>query len=297
MITHRRFDKHMRIFVTGGTGFVGSHFVRQALAAGHAVRALRRSLISEPRISLSPQPQWLTKSLPEVVAEDFVDCEVLVHLAAHTPNVPYDTLENCLNWNLTVPLQMFRVAEGAGLKRFVVAGTCFEYGRAGERYDFIPTDAPLEPTLSYPTSKAAASIAFIGFAAETGAQLSIHRIFQVFGEGESENRLWPSLRRAALAGEDMTMTPGEQIRDFVPVEQVASALLDACTNMAVQPGVAAIVNVGTGQPQTVRQFAETWWAKWSATGKLHFGVHPYRDGEVMRYVPLVDSPAQVSHTI
>jgi nucleoside-diphosphate-sugar epimerase len=270
--------------------------VRQALAAGHTVCVLRRNASSRPRVALSPEPQWLTKSMQEVAADDFAGCDALVHLAAHTPNVPYDSLENCLHWNLTVPLQMFRVAERAGLRRFVVAGTCFEYGRAGERYEFIPPDAPLEPTLSYPTSKAAASIAFIGFAAETGVQLSIHRIFQVFGEGESENRLWPSLRRAALAGEDMAMTPGEQVRDFVPVEQVAATLLDACTNMAVQPSIAKIVNIGTSHPHTVRQFAETWWANWNAAGKLHFGAHPYRDGEVMRYVPLVETSERAGPT-
>ena len=180
------------------------------------------------------------------------------------------------------------------MKRFVVAGSCFEYGRAGERYEFIPPDAPLEPTLSYPTSKAAASVAFVGFAAEIGMELSIHRIFQVFGEGESENRLWPSLRRAALAGEDFAMSPGEQVRDFVPVEQVAASLLTACSHRPAEAGRACIENIGTGRPQTVRQFAEHWWAKWQATGTLHFGVKPYRDGEVMRYVPKIESTPKKS---
>jgi nucleoside-diphosphate-sugar epimerase len=277
----------MRLFVTGGTGFVGSHFVLAALAAGHDVVALRRSCESQPRIALASEPTWLTKSMLEVDETDLAGCNALVHLAAHTPNAPYDTLENCLYWNLTAPLAMFRVAQRAGIERYVVAGTCFEYGRSGERYEFIPTDAPLEPTLTYPTSKAAASVALVGFAAETRVRLSIHRIFQVFGDGESESRLWPSLRRVARLGEDFSLSPGEQVRDFIRVDDVARKLLAACLWDDVQPGAATIENVGTGRPQTVRQFAESWWGHWKAAGKLQFGVHPYREGEVMRYVPLI----------
>jgi nucleoside-diphosphate-sugar epimerase len=281
----------MRIFLTGATGFIGSHVVNQALAAGDELVPLKHSATSQPRIPLAVEPKWLTKAMPEVVESDFASCDVVLHLAAHSANHPYDTLENCLQWNLMVPLNFFRVAQRAGIQRFVVAGSCFEYGRAGERYKFIPPDAPLEPTLSYPTSKAAASVAFVGYAAETKAQLSIHRIFQVFGEGESPSRLWPAMRRAALAGEDYALSPGDQVRDFVPVEEVAAKLLAACADSSVEPGVAQIRNLGTGHPQTIREFAEYWWTKWKATGELKLGALPYRPGEVMRYVPLTGERA------
>ena len=50
--------------------------------------------------------------MDEAVVADFEDCEALVHLAAHTPNVPYDTLENCLYWNVNVAVQLVRRASG-----------------------------------------------------------------------------------------------------------------------------------------------------------------------------------------
>ncbi|RIK83989.1 MAG: hypothetical protein DCC67_05410 [Planctomycetota bacterium] len=276
----------MRLFVTGATGFIGSHFVNQALSAGHEVLGLRRTSSSRPRIPLDAEPQWVEKSMLDVAQRDVAGCDAIVHLAAHTANPPYDTLENCLYWNLTAPLGLFRVARRVGIDRFVVAGSCFEYGRSGERYEFIPPDAPLEPTLSYPASKAAASAAFIAFAVETQARLSIHRVFHVFGEGEHEQRLWPTLRRVALSGDDLPMTPGEQVRDFCPVEQVAATLLAACGE-AMEPGRVIVENVGAGQPETVRAFAERWWRRWNAAGHLVFGALPYRVGEVMRYVPLL----------
>jgi nucleoside-diphosphate-sugar epimerase len=305
-------ERNMKLFVTGATGFIGSHFLNAAHAAGHEIVALRRSPQSKPRIPVpfleeetagalvsqqatnNQQPTtsnqsraiWLDKEMPAVTASDLAGCDALVHLAAHTPNVPYDTLENCLRWNVLEPLRLFRSAIEAGIQRFVVAGSCFEYGRAGERYEFIPPDAPLEPTQTYPASKAAASVAFYQFAVEHRLQLSLHRIFQVFGEGEAESRLWPSLRRAALAGEDLEMTPAEQVRDFVPVEEVARQLLAACSRQ-LPPGEPLVANLGTGRPQTLRAFAEHWWTKWNAKGRLVFGAKPYRDGEVMRYVPQV----------
>lgn len=230
--------------------------------------------------------------MTEVSEADIKECEILVHLAAHSANVPYDSLENCIHWNVIIPIGLFRKAVASGVRRFVIAGSCFEYGRAGERYEFIPPDAPLEPTQTYPASKAAASVAFHQLGVELGIELSIHRIFQVFGEGEAESRLWPSLRRSALAGEDLEMTPAEQIRDFIPVEDVAVELLVACTRTDLRPGCPKIENLGTGKPQTLRAFAEAWWSRWEAKGALKFGAKPYRAGEVMRYVPSVPAAPQ-----
>lgn len=122
------------------------------------------------------------------------------------------------------------------MRRFVVAGSCFEYGQSGVRYEFIPPSAPLEPTLSYPASKAASSVAFYQFAVGHQIQLSYHRVFHVYGEGEAEARLWPSLRRAALLGNDLPMTLGAQVRDFVLVEDVAGQLLAACDPSGVRDG-------------------------------------------------------------
>jgi len=81
------------------------------------------------------------------------------------------------------------------------------------------------------------------------------------------------------------MTLGEQVRDFIPVEQVADAFVCALTRTDLSPGQAKVENLGTGQPQKVREFAEFWWKRWNAPGKLLFGSIPYRQNEIMRYVP------------
>jgi nucleoside-diphosphate-sugar epimerase len=221
--------------------------------------------------------------MDQVPANELEGCNVLVHLAAHTGNVPYDTLANCLQWNLIAVLDLFEKARLAGIQRFIVAGSCFEYGKSGERYTEIPTDAPLEPTNSYAASKAAASIALLQWAEEHKLSLEILRVFHVFGEGEPEKRFWPTLRRAALAGEDFPMTAGEQIRDFLPVEDAAKAFLSRAVCSYVPSSLSTVFNLTSGKPCTIRAFAEHWWKYWGARGKLLQGKVPYRDGEVMRY--------------
>lgn len=274
----------MKIFLTGGTGFIGSHFLNQALAAGHNIIALRRSPASMPRIKLEHQPLWLDLPMDQVPASELEGCNVLVHLAAHTGNVPYDTLANCLQWNLIAVLDLFEKARLAGIQRFIVAGSCFEYGKSGERYTEIPTDAPLEPTNSYAASKAAASIALLQWAEENKLSLEILRVFHVFGEGEPETRFWPSLRRAALSGEDFQMTAGEQIRDFLPVEEVAQAFLSRAERENDLNSMTTVFNLTSGKSCTIRAFAEHWWKHWDASGELLTGQVTYRDAEVMRYV-------------
>lgn len=274
-----------RIFVTGATGFIGSHFVNQAHERGYEIVALRRSPNSCPRIPYNKDPIWLEKSMTELSVSDFEGCEAVIHLAVHSANVPYDSLEACIEHNVLAPLSLFRVAKLAGISRIIVAGTCFEYGTAGERYDYIPVDAPLEPTASYPASKAAATSAFWTFAVEEDIELLFLRIFQVYGEGEPENRFWPTLRRKALAGEDMEMSPGLQIRDFISVAAVAATFVDAIDRKDLVVGQPVIENLGSGNPRSLRDFAVEQWDSFAATGKLIFGAVPMRKEEVMRYVP------------
>lgn len=275
----------MNIALTGGTGFIGSHFLRQALEAGHTVRAIRRSLDSQPRVKSCSQIKWLIGQLDEVSAEELQGCDVVVHFAAHSVQYPFDNLTNCLQWNLTAVLALFEQARLAGIRRYVVAGSCFEYGRTGEHYDCIPTDALLEPTNSYAASKAAASIALCQWADEHQLSLEVLRVFHVYGEGEAKTRFWPTLRRAAFSGEDFPMTTGEQIRDFIPVEKVASLFLKRSVNHDLDSCHSRIYNVGTGEPCSLISFAQHWWAKWNARGDLLPGSVPYRGNECMRYVP------------
>ena len=272
----------MRIFLTGGTGFVGSHFLQQALTEGHHVIAQRRPG-SVPRIPLSKEPIWIDRMLDQDFQE-LAGCDAVVHLAAHTPNPPYAPLHECLYWNVYATVRLLQQAAAQGVKNVIVAGTCFEYGTAAEGLDFVHPATEMRPLASYPISKAAATTACLGLARELGLRLQVLRIFQVFGEGEASTRFWPSLRAAALEGRDFAMSSGVQVRDFVPVGEVCKQFIQALAFKSVEPGQPHLRNVGTGQGQSLLDFARYWWWRWGATGELLPGAVTLRPGEITRLV-------------
>ena len=79
---------------------------------------------------------------------------------------------------------------------------------------------------SYPTSKACASISFTQWAIKNQVSLNILRLFQIYGPGETGTRLWPSLIKAARENRSFDMTLGQQLRDFVAVEEVCNMLFN-----------------------------------------------------------------------
>ena len=275
----------MRIFVTGASGFIGSHFIQKIHQKGHSQFCLKREH-SNVKIKLGFNPEWVISDLDGNFIKELSQCDVLVHLAAHSTIPPYDSIENCIYWNVQATLRLFELALSVGIKKFLVAGSCFEYGKTAEFYDYIPTSAPLEPASSYAVSKAMASIALKQWAVQNNLKLIYARIFQVFGRGEDDRRLWPSLKKAAYRGENISLTFGEQIRDFINVIDVANQLYYYLIGLdRASSGNPSVVHIGTGRPQSIRDFAEFWWKKWDAKGNLEFGKVPYRENEIMRFVP------------
>ena len=274
----------MKIFLTGGTGFIGSHFINILLENGIEVVCLRR-VGSKPRIKLNIEPFWLEGNYEDDYYKYLKDCDVFVHLASHSTNVPYDTLENCLHWNLIEPMKLFNSALKAGIKKYIITGTGFEYGQSALEYERIPVSASLKPTLTYAASKAASSVVFYQWALENDIKLKYLRIFQVFGNGEHLDRLWPSLKKAAQSGVDFNLSNGEQVRNFTPVESIVKDLFKALNYFDIENGKPLYKNLGCQKSQTVKEFAEYWWKKWDAKGKINFGSVPYRKNDVMRFVP------------
>jgi nucleoside-diphosphate-sugar epimerase len=274
----------MKIFVTGSNGFIGSHVVKRALCSGHEIVGLRRSN-HMAKIDLPYQPKWIEGTLEDDMRQALKGCDAVIHLAAYGVNPNLDSWQEAYHCNVSASINFLEQAMQVGIKRFVIAGSCSEYGRSAERYEYVPYNAPLEPVNAYGASKAAATIAAMAFARENKLELAVLRPFHTFGEGEGQERLWPSLKKAALAGEDFSMTYGEQIRDFTPVEFVAEKFIYSATEDMILQGEPVVNNLGTGKPQSLKIFAEEQWKKFGATGRLKFGKIPYRKNEVMRYVP------------
>jgi nucleoside-diphosphate-sugar epimerase len=277
----------MKIFLTGGTGFIGSHLLRLLGTTDHKVTALRR-VSSQPCIDIGSEPLWLVKEMDRLEPIDFAGMDTLVHLASVGVSPKTSTWRDLLYWNVSVMADLLEKAHAAGVRRFVLAGSYAEYGLSADRYDFIPADAPLLPSTPYAASKAAGFIVANTFAIEKSIELYYLRIFSAYGEGQYINNFWPALRAAALSGADFPMTLGGQVRDFIPVERVAETFLCSIEgSSSVQKGVPFVENVGTGRPMSMLEFAEKCWTDWGAKGKIIAGVKPYRLNEPMRFAPKV----------
>jgi nucleoside-diphosphate-sugar epimerase len=277
----------MKLFVTGGSGFVGSYFINRATEKGHDLTCIRRK-DSQPKIKIAFQPKWIEGRLEDDFTSSMKGCSTLVHMAACGVSPQKSTKDELLKVNIIDSYKLIQTAFSSGIENFLIIGTSDEYGKSGMRYKFIPPDAPLEPTSDYAASKAALFQLLHSFTIEKNIKLIYARIFNAYGIGQYKKNLWPSMRIAALSGEDFFLTQGEQVRSFISVEEVAKQLVKSLDFSAVETGATFIKHIGVDSPQTIRKFAEYWWKEWGATGKLHFGAKPYRENEVMRYVPLVE---------
>lgn len=83
------------------------------------------------------------------------------------------------------------------------------------------------------------------------------------------------------------MTSGQQVRDFMPVESLAKHLCLALERPDLLPGRMLVENVGSGNPQSVLEFAAFWWNHWGGSGRLLPGRVPARESECLRMVPEV----------
>jgi UDP-glucose 4-epimerase len=275
----------MRLFITGGTGFVGSYVLASALEAGHEVLALRRSPGSAPVIPLPDQPRWCEGDLSSLTVSQLLGIDVVVHLASAGVSPKLASWTQLEQANVAGSLRLMELSAQAGVRRCVVAGSSHEYGNAARRYETIPPDATLEPLNPYGASKAAAFQLMRTFAMVEGLELFYGRVFSAYGQGQFAGNFWPSLRNAALAGEDFRMTTGHQISDFIPVTTVADHLLAACSRPDVLAGHPFVVNIGSGLAISLLAFAEAEWSRLGATGRLLPGSLQDRPDQIERYAP------------
>lgn len=268
----------MRVAVTGATGFLGRHVVPALVARGADVTVMLRpgsaadgkpwtAGLAHAAIELAEPP---TDALQRLGQPDAV-----VHLAwAGLPN--YKSLHH---FESELPLQ-YRFLKGlveAGLPRLVVTGTCFEYGmQSGPLAETLPA----APTNPYGFAKDSLRRQLEYLKAARPFALTWARLFYMYGEGQAANSLLPQLERAIAAGEtSFNMSAGEQLRDYLPVSEIAR-ILAALALTDCDPGV---VNVCSGRPISVRALVEGWLAERGATIALNRGHYPYPDYEPMAF--------------
>jgi UDP-glucose 4-epimerase len=261
--------------VTGAGGFIGRALCEHLQRSGKAVLA-----VSRPGWANHPNARWsghiakpTTQQLKEILGGTRID--VVFHCAAHGVKPSDRTIQESLNGNILTTAEWVDVAADLGARTFVYTGSCSEYGNVPPGIS-ISESATLAATDVYGASKAAAGLWGRAVAQERGINFQWMRLFGVYGPGEGPGRLLPYLVSRLREGLRVDLTPGQQCRDFLFIDDVVRGLQKAAETTAVGP-----FNLCSGQPVTIREFAEAVETHFKNGTKslLDFGARPYRADE------------------
>jgi UDP-glucose 4-epimerase len=250
----------VRILVTGGAGFIGSHLVTRLLSEGHEVRVLdnlstgKRANLAEAGGSVELIEGDIRE--PPAVRRATRDCEAVIHLAA-VPSVPRSIADPDATHdaNATGTLNVLAAARDAGVVRVVFASSSSIYGAAAE----LPKRESLRPLpiSPYAVSKLCAENYCRSFFEVFGLGTVALRYFNVFGPRQDPKSEYaaviPRFVRAYQHGEPpVIFGDGEQSRDFTYIDNVVEANLAA---LATPRGDGRVYNIACGEGITLNRLA------------------------------------------
>ncbi len=252
----------MRVLVTGGAGFIGSHLAAALVADGVQVRVLD-NLSSGKRENLAGLPVELMLgdvAEMEVVQTAVAGCDLIFHQAALV-SVPRSIEEPELNQrsNVMGTFNVFEAARQAGIKRVVFASSAAVYGN-------LPgppkreTD-PVQLLTPYAAAKFMSEALAESYNTAYGMEIIGLRYMNVFGPRQDPTSPYSGVLsifcQAAIAGRGVTIFgDGEQTRDFVYVTDVVQANLRAAAVSTAQLPSRPVFNVGRGQQTSLNQIVD-----------------------------------------
>ena len=234
----------MKILVTGGAGFIGSHVARLLLAAGHSVTILD-NLESGHKEAIPKEVKLVIGDInnQSKCKEALKGIDTVIHMAGLiiVPESVSDPIKYCNN-NVVGTVNFLESMRKAGVKKIIFSSSACVYGTP-EKLP-IKEDAPLHPDNPYGASKASIEAFLQSYNAVFGFDTIILRYFNPYGPGERhqpETHAIPNFIKAALAKKPIPLYwKGEQVRDFIYVDDLAQTHIDVLELKGHQ-----IFNIGT----------------------------------------------------
>lgn len=268
----------MRVLVTGATGFVGRHVVPALLARNHDVVAVARNCIRAQAMPWYSKVEFVSCDIhdPDVdLVKTLGIPDILVHLA--WPGLPNYKGNFHLEVNYPADHRFITKMVLGGVRHVLITGTCLEYGMQTGALSEETLPMPITP---YGIAKDELRRGLEDFQTKQPFILQWVRLFYIYGHGQNPNSLLSQLDRAIDNKEEtFNMTQGEQLRDYLPVEDVARCLTLLCE----RPECLGIINCCSGKPISVRSLAEERIGQRGAKTKINFGFYPYPDYEPMEF--------------
>ena len=257
--------------------------VRLLAKTGNTVIAIGRSARPERLVDMEGEVDYRSG---DIRSQDFVEAalegiDAVIHLAAAGVQwQPEESFAELVETNAVATDRLIRLAGDAGTAKVVVAGSQAEFGHRsrGVQKGYGADSAP-RPINEYGVSKAAALLVAPIAGDAAGVETTGLRIFSPYGPAESSHRFIPSVILSALRLEPVLMTPGEQVRDFTHVDDVARAFITAADTPW---GDHRAFNIGTGRGIRLKDAAKIVVSHIGPEVRIEAGALPYRDEEPMR---------------
>lgn len=219
----------MKIFITGGTGFIGKHVVRK----------LKEDKNNELFL--------LSKDLADIKAwkkevENFKP-EATIHLAWE--GIPNYNSKTSLR-NLKYGLDLMNMLAEIGCKTVLAAGSCWEYGG---QFGKLAEDIPSKPLNAFTAAKNSLHLLGQEIAKENNMNFIWTRFFYVYGPGQKETSLIPYLINCAKNGKTPEIKNPLAKNDFIYVEDIAEAISQIIRKVKGS----AIYNIGSGYLTSVQE--------------------------------------------
>lgn len=266
----------MKVAVTGATGFIGMHVLKELETRSVESIAVVRSATDKTLEQFRCGIVELDLHKLPCNAFELMGCpDVVIHLAwSGLPN--YNSLHH-FEQELPAQYQFVKNLVESGLRNLVIAGSCAEYGmQAG----MLSEEIEGYPCNSYGFAKDMLRRQLEYLRAIHPFQFTWTRLFYLYGDGQHESALLPQLRRAVERDDEIfNMSGGEQRRDFLPVTEVARYLV----SLALAEKDIGAVNVCSGIPISVRELVEGWIKENNWSIRLNLGHYPYPDYEPMAF--------------
>ena len=269
------------IFVTGGTGFIGSHLCRRLLGEGASVSVLAQKHFSidlirdiSDKIKIYHANITDLHSLQDILKESRPN--LIFHFAANV-NVGrgLELIKSLIDTNVLGTINMLYASrEAESVKKFVFLGTSDVYGTGEPPYS--ENNPAANPVSSYGASKAAAELFCRQLAEEYKIPWVVLRPFIVYGGGQTPNMFIPKMILSVLSGKKFPMTGGEQTRDFLYVED----FVDACIKAGLRKEAEGeTINIASGKETPIADVAKSVMSLLDNTEYIHLGALPYRENE------------------
>ena len=272
-----------RVLVTGADGFIGSHLsVRLAGLGAKATcligprRHLWRLEAVKDNVFIVEGDAKTSSRMREVFAEHRPEIVFNAAAVVNTARTLVNAAEVIEN-NYGIAESVISAATETGVRRLVQFGSIEEYGSA--RVPFAE-DMREEPISPYSLGKTMATQYALTMGKLAPMEVCVVRPAATYGPAQGAVMLIPNIIKSCLEKKDFDMNPGEQLRDFIYVDDLVEGVL-ACG--AHEAATGQIINLGSGRGVKVREVVEQTLASMGNPIRVNFGVQPYRPLDFMEF--------------